>query len=67
MCQHHYELESGRAATVKGICRKCGEVKDFQNQLDHTINPNVLKDVHVVGANSPAYWERYVDSLARHL
>ncbi|HVP04196.1 MAG TPA: hypothetical protein VMT90_00830 [Dehalococcoidia bacterium] len=30
-CQHHWKIDSPRGALSKGICKRCGEEREFRN------------------------------------
>jgi len=36
-CRHHWIIESPRGATSRGVCKKCGAVREFRNSLDETL------------------------------
>lgn len=33
-CRHHWLIETPHGPTSTGVCRRCGEVRDFQNFLE---------------------------------
>jgi len=33
-CLHHWVIEKPAGPTSKGICRQCGETRDFQNYIE---------------------------------
>lgn len=41
-CQHHWELPPANGTVSVGICRKCGESKDFYNSFE-TANFDISK------------------------
>jgi hypothetical protein len=36
-CRHHWVIESPHGATSHGICKICGEERDFQNSASDTL------------------------------
>lgn len=30
-CQHHWKIDSPRGALSKGVCKRCGEEREFRN------------------------------------
>jgi hypothetical protein len=32
-CRHHWQIEPAESATSKGVCRNCGEEREFRNNL----------------------------------
>ena len=32
-CSHHWIIESPKGSTSKGVCKKCGAEKEFQNYI----------------------------------
>lgn len=32
-CSHHWVLEGDTAETTRGVCQRCGSIKEFQNHL----------------------------------
>jgi hypothetical protein len=37
VCRHHWVIESPHGATSHGICKICGEERDFQNSASDTL------------------------------
>lgn len=37
LCRHHWVIESPQGATSHGICKVCGEERDFQNSATDTL------------------------------
>ena len=35
-CQHHWVIDSPAGPTSRGVCRRCGEERDFQNYVEAT-------------------------------
>ena len=33
-CQHHWVIQAADGPTSSGICRFCGEIKDFKNYVE---------------------------------
>ncbi len=33
VCRHHWMIEAPSGPTSKGVCQKCGEVREFRNSL----------------------------------
>ena len=33
-CRHHWEIQAATGPTSLGICRNCGETRDFKNCLE---------------------------------
>jgi len=33
-CRHHWLIETPRGATSKGVCKLCGQEKEFRNSFD---------------------------------
>ncbi len=51
-CHHYWLIETPHGATCKGICRFCGEVKDFVSSWERLMSMNteskpVKKDISV--------------------
>ena len=36
-CQHHWAIETPAGSTSKGLCRRCGEERDFRNSAEDYI------------------------------
>ena len=36
MCPHHWIIDSPAGPSSRGVCRLCGEERDFQNYPDHS-------------------------------
>ncbi len=34
-CKHHWVLESPNGPVSRGVCKKCGEEREFRNSLDY--------------------------------
>lgn len=33
-CRHHWVLEAPAGPVSRGVCKRCGEVREFRNYLD---------------------------------
>jgi hypothetical protein len=40
VCRHHWRIESPNGATSVGSCKRCGEVREFQNSSTDSIWEN---------------------------
>jgi hypothetical protein len=34
-CQHHWRIESPRGAMSMGVCKRCGEEREFRNSTEY--------------------------------
>ena len=34
VCQHHWVIQAADGPTSAGVCRVCGEIKDFKNYVE---------------------------------
>ncbi len=37
LCRHHWVIESPHGATSHGVCKLCGEEREFQNSASDTL------------------------------
>lgn len=37
VCRHHWVIESPHGATSHGVCKRCGEEREFQNSASDTL------------------------------
>jgi len=44
VCKHHWKIESPNGATSSGVCKLCGEVKEFSNSSTDSIWENENSD-----------------------
>ena len=46
-CVHHWIIATADGATSRGVCKSCGEAKDFKNFIAHDLSHIVIgKDVN---------------------
>lgn len=68
-CRHHWIIDSPKGPTSRGVCRLCGEARDFYNYLDQPYwdiditperlyNPNPYPTLSAIGSHSVEEEER---------
>ena len=44
ICQHHWVIDSPNGPVSKGVCRICGEEREFQNSIEGSSFGTVYKE-----------------------
>ena len=40
-CAHHWDIAPANGPTSAGVCRNCGESKEFRNTVSYGVNPHM--------------------------
>lgn len=60
LCRHHWVIESPQGAMSHGICKRCGEEREFQNSATDTLwEGDPMRSIsHMGGGSRPVVREK---------
>ena len=64
-CIHYWVIETPNSKTSKGVCKYCGEVREFWNHIPSTTSPYYLIRGNKKGDTSTIYRRTMVPKVSR--